>query len=144
MLVVGGSGAAAPLLRRLVLGGWQVSAGALNTGDADQILAEALGVPYVAIPPFAPMDDAAAEKTVALAVAADAVVVCQVPFGHGNVANLAAAVEAARAGKRVVLIGEIEGRDFTGGAAAALWRAAIEAGALVVADGDAAEAELLR
>ena len=64
VLVIGGSGAAAQLLRRLVLGGWQVSAGALNAGDADQILAEALGVPYVAIPPFAPMDRDAAEQTV--------------------------------------------------------------------------------
>jgi len=144
VLVIGGSGAAAPLLRRLVLGGWQVSAGALNTGDADQILAEALGVPYVALPPFAPMDDAAAEKAAALAVASDAVVVCQVPFGHGNVANLAAAATAAKAGKRVVLVGGIEGRDFTGGTAATLWHQAIEVGARVVADGDAVEAELRR
>ena len=76
------------------------------------------------------MDAAAdAETSATLARAADAVVVCQVPFGHGNVANLAAAVAAARAGKRVVLIGDIEGRDFTGGAADALWREALEAGA---------------
>lgn len=144
VLVVGGSGAAAPLLRRLVLGGWKVSAGALNTGDADQILAEALGVPYVAIPPFAPMDSVAAEETSSRARATDAVVVCQVPFGHGNVANLAAAVDAAKGGRRVVLIGEIDGRDFTGGAAGALWDEALAAGAVAVPDTDAAEKELLR
>lgn len=144
VLVIGGSGAAAPLLRRLVLAGWQVSAGALNAGDADQILAEALDVPYVAIPPFAPMDETAAEETVALARACDAVVVCRVPFGHGNVANLFAAAEAAKDGKRVVLIGDIEGRDFTGGAAQALWEEAAKAGALRVPDDDAAESALLR
>jgi len=143
VLVIGGSGAAVQLLRRLVLGGWQVSAGALNAGDADQVLAEALGVPYVAIPPFAPMDEIAATRTADHARAADAVVVCQVPFGHGNVANLAAAVEAARAGRRVVLIGDIEGRDFTGGTARDLWRDAIDAGAVVVPDIDEAESRLL-
>jgi uncharacterized protein with NAD-binding domain and iron-sulfur cluster len=67
-----------------------------------------------------------------------------VPFGHGNVANLAAAAKAARAGRRVVLIGEIEGRDYSGGAAATLWQEAVAADAVVVPDGDAAEAELLR
>lgn len=143
VLVIGGSGAAAQLLRRLVIGGWQVSAGALNAGDADQILAEALGVPYVAIPPFAPMDEAAADKAATLARAAEAVVVCPVPFGHGNLANLAAAVQAARAGRHVVLIGDIEGRDFTGGDARELWCEALDAGAVVVSDIDSAERELL-
>ncbi len=142
VLVIGGSGAAAPLLRRLVLAGWDVSAGALNAGDADQILAEALGVPYVALSPFAPMDETAAEKTAAIAREADAVIVCQVPFGHGNVANLAAAAEAARAGRRVVLVGDIEGRDYTGGTAAVLWEKALAAGAITVADAEHAFDEL--
>ena len=100
-------------------------------------------MPYVAIPPFAPMS-ADADEMAALARAADAVVVCEVPFGHGNVANLAAAVAAARLGKCVILIGDIAGRDFTGGLADTLWREAIAAGAIVVPDADAAEAELLR
>ncbi|NTU71387.1 MAG: ABC transporter ATP-binding protein [Coriobacteriia bacterium] len=143
VFVVGGSGAAAPLMRRLVLAGWRVSAGALNAGDADQIAAEALAVPYVAIPPFAPMDAAAAERSAAAALAAEAVVVCEVPFGHGNLANLSAAAEAARAGRRVVLVGAIQGRDFTGGSAEALWREAVAAGAVSVADDTSAQAALL-
>jgi len=142
VFVVGGSGAAAPLLRRLVLGGWDVSAGALNAGDADQILAEALGIAYVMIPPFAPMSDQAARDAAEMAVRASAVIVCAVPFGHGNVGNLAAAAQAACSGRRVLLVGDIEGRDFTGGTATTLWSEALAAGAAAVSDGVAAEAAL--
>ena len=141
VLVIGGSGVAAPLMRRLVLGGWRVSAGALNTGDADQLVAEALGVEYAELPPFAPMDEAAGERVAAFAQAADAVVVCEVPFGHGNLGNLTAAV---RSGSHFVLVGAIEGRDFTGGEAARLWAQALEAGAVVMPNLDAAERALSR
>lgn len=133
VFVVGGSGVAAPLLRRLVLAGWQVSAGALNSGDADQLVADALRVEYPAIPPFAPMDAAAAVEASRLATSADVVVVCEVPFGHGNIDNLLVAV---RAKKPTVLVGDIEGRDFAGGAAASYWREALDHGALVVASAD--------
>ena len=140
--VVGGSGSAAPLLRRLVLGGWEVSAGALNTGDADETLATALGVEFPDIAPFAPMDDAAASLAAALAARADVVVVTDVPFGHGNVDNLRGAVEAVEAGVRGVLLGGVEGRDFTGGEATALWKRATTAGAIEVMSLDDAEIEL--
>ncbi|TLM97926.1 MAG: ABC transporter ATP-binding protein, partial [Actinobacteria bacterium] len=88
VFVVGGSGCAAPLMRRLVLGGWTVTAGALNAGDADAVLADALGLDYPLVPPFAPMDAASAIEAARLADAADAVVICDVPFGRGNVDNL--------------------------------------------------------
>ncbi len=139
VLVIGGSGVAAPLLRRLVLGGWRVSAGALNVGDADQLVADALGVEYAQLPPFAPMDDAAHARVRAFARAADAVVVCEVPFGHGNLGNLAAAVEG---GSKLVLVGTIDGRDFTSGSAEQLWARALAAGAVAVPDLAAAEAAL--
>lgn len=125
--VVGGSGVAAPLMRRLYLSGWQVASGALNAGDADATLADALGIPYVHLAPFAPMDADALGEATALAASADVIVVCDVPFGHGNVGNLKAAV---RAGRPLVLVGDIEGRDFTGGTAEAVWHEAVAAGAL--------------
>jgi iron complex transport system ATP-binding protein len=137
--VVGGSGVAAPLLRRLVLRGWTVTAGALNAGDADATLAEALGLEYAPIPPFAPMDAAAAVACARLAEAADAIVVCEVPFGHGNVDNLLVSV---RAGKPLVLVGDIAGRDFAGGAAASYWVEAVDGGALVVSTLDEVETAL--
>ncbi len=137
--VVGGSGAAAPLLRRLVLAGWQVSSGALNAGDADEAVATALDVEFPAIPPFGPMDAAAADEAARLAAAADVVVVTDVPFGHGNVENLRAAVSAVEGGVSGVLIGSIADRDFTGGEAERLWEQAVGAGARVVADRDEAD-----
>jgi len=137
--VVGGSGVAAPLMRRLVLAGWTVTAGALNTGDADATLADALGLDYAPIPPFAPMDAAAAVRSAQLADAADVIVVCEVPFGHGNVDNLLVAI---RAGKPLVLVGGIEGRDFAGGAAASYWREALDNGAATARDLDDVERAL--
>ncbi len=139
LLVVGGSGVAAPLMRRAVLDGWDVSAAALNAGDADATLASALGLEFVEIPPFAPMDDRAADAVSALAARADAIVVCVVPFGGGNVANLRAAVES---GRPLVLVGSIEGRDYAGGEAERLWQQALAQGARQVASADAACAAL--
>ncbi len=139
VLVIGGSGCGSQLMRRLVLAGWDVTAGALNAGDADQVLAEALGVDYAHIPPFAPMDPESVRRVAALAVSADAIVVSDVPFGHGNVENLRIAVEHAESGTPVVLLGEIEGRDYTEGAAADLWARARAAGAEGAADVDAAQ-----
>ena len=141
VLVVGGSGVAAPLMRRLVLAGWHVSAGALNTGDADQLVADALRVEHVELPPFAPMDAVAETAVRALAADTDIIVIAEVPFGHGNVANLRAAVES---GKQLVLVGGVDGRDFTGGEAARLWHAAVAEGAHVAGDLDAAFRELDR
>ena len=135
VLVIGGSGVAAPLMRRLVLAGWHVASGALNTGDADQVVAEALRVDYVELPPFAPMDAVAEALVRERAASADTVVVAEVPFGHGNLGNLRAAVES---GRRAVLIGDIANRDFTGGEATSLWDAALAAGARRVPDVDAA------
>jgi iron complex transport system ATP-binding protein len=141
VFVVGGSGSAAPLMRRLVLAGWTVSAAALNGGDADATMADALGLDYPCIPPFAPMDSQAAIAAARLADAADAVVVCDVPFGRGNIDNLLVAV---RAGKPIVLVGDIEGRDYVGGAARSYWIEAVNNGAEIVADFEAAEKALDR
>lgn len=131
VLVVGGAGSAAPLMRRLVLDGWTVLAAALNAGDADAVLADALGIEYAPIPPFAPMDSAAAIRVARLAEAADAIVVCPVPFGHGNIDNLLVAVRAERP---LVLVGTVDGRDYTGGAAESYWAEALANGAVVAGD----------
>jgi len=136
VLVIGGSGCGSQLMRRLVLAGWDVISGALNAGDADQVLAEALGVDYAHIPPFAPMDPESVGRVVALADSSDAIVVSDVPFGHGNVDNLRIAAERAESGTPVVLLGEIEGRDYAEGAAADLWARARAAGAQSAADVD--------
>jgi iron complex transport system ATP-binding protein len=129
VLVVGGSGVAAPLMRRLAHAGWRLTAAALNTGDADETLATVLGAEHPVIAPFAPMDEPAEKAVADLAAGADVIVVCEVPFGHGNLANLRAVVAS---GRSLVLVGGIGGRDFTGGEAARLWDAAVDSGATLV------------
>jgi iron complex transport system ATP-binding protein len=135
VLVIGGAGSAASLMRQLVLAGYGVSAAALNEGDPDALVARALGIAYASVPAFAPMDSDAAIDVARAAEKVDAVVVCDVPFGHGNIDNLLIAV---RAEKPLVLVGDIEGRDFAGGAARSYWIEAVrDRGAVVVADTEA-------
>jgi iron complex transport system ATP-binding protein len=142
LFVVAGSGRGALLMRRLTLAGWELVAGALNEGDVDHGVAVALGVEHAAVAPFAAIDDAARALTRELIKRVDAVVVCDVPFGGSNLANLEIAVEAASAGRPVLLVGQIEGRDFANGEATQLWRRATDAGAIVVGDASAVPATL--
>jgi len=69
-------------------------------------------------------------------------VVSEVPFGHGNVGNLRAAVKACLSGTALILVGDIEGRDFTGGEARRLWSQAVDAGCVCVPDAAAAQLAL--
>lgn len=131
--LVAGSGSGAALMRRLSLAGFEVSTAALNLGDVDEGVARALGLTRVTLPPYGAMDDAARARVRDVISAADAVVVCRVPFGGANVDNLRLAVESSRP---LVLIGEIAGRDFTQGVAEKLWERAIARGAQAVASDD--------
>ncbi|MHB9004248.1 MAG: ABC transporter ATP-binding protein [Coriobacteriia bacterium] len=134
VFVVGGSGAAAPLMRRLALAGYRVTSGALNVGDIDLAVADALGLQFVKISAFAQMDASSEAAVRELAVAADVRVVAPVPFGHSNLGNLRAVVQSA--GPTVFVGGFDEDRDFAGGAAFDLAQAALEAGAVVANDID--------
>jgi iron complex transport system ATP-binding protein len=86
--VVGGGGTAARTLYLLSAAGYEVTVGAVNEGDSDTETARQLGLEAVTVPPYAPVDDAAADRVAALARAADAVVVADLEVGEGNLANL--------------------------------------------------------
>jgi iron complex transport system ATP-binding protein len=142
VLVVGGSGTAAPLLRRLHLAGYDVAAAALNRGDVDQAVAEALGLVRVDLPAFGEVDSHAEAEVGRLAAGADAIVVCNVPFGRANLGNLRALEHAAA---RTVMIGAFgPEREFSGGDATALVGLLRSAGAVTVPDAGAAVAEVER
>jgi iron complex transport system ATP-binding protein len=129
--LVCGAGSGASLMRRLALAGFGLYAGALERGDVDHAVAEALGAVMVDLPAFSGMSEPDERAVLDGYRGCDAVIVCPTPFGGANVANLRA---AARAGRPLVLIGEMDAeRDFTGGAARRLWDAALEAGAHRVA-----------
>lgn len=130
--LVCGSGTGIAIMRDLVRNGYAVAAGALNRGDVDQAVAEALGVQHVALPPFGEMG-AHEEAAVRSAYAeARCVVVCPTAFGRSNLPNLRAAFDS---GRPLVLVGEMTAdRDFSGGAATALWKQALARGATRVSD----------
>jgi iron complex transport system ATP-binding protein len=121
--VIGGAGRGADAMRRLVEAGYDVSAGVLHASDTDAALAERLNLVRVSVPAFSQIDEEAADAGRALALAAHLVVVCDAPFGPGNVENLRMALAAVDAGVEVVLLEQvpIRERDFTGGEATALW-----------------------
>lgn len=123
--VVGGAGRGAPLLRRLAEAGFDVSVGVLHGSDTDAAVAERLNLVRVSVPPFSTIDEESAAGCRALMLAADLLVVCDAPFGPGNVANLRLALAAARVGVRTVLLEQIPiaERDFSGGEATELWTA---------------------
>ena len=112
-------------MRGLAERGYEVSAGVLHGSDTDEVVAERMNLPRVSVPPFSEIDQAAAEEALALMRAAAVVVVCDAPYGPGNLANLRCALRAARDGVRVVLLQQVppRERDFTGGEATRLWEA---------------------
>ena len=122
--VVGGAGRGSRIMRDLAERGFEVSAGVLHATDSDAVTAERLNLLRVSVPPFSTIDGAAAEDAFAMMRESDLVVVCDAPFGPGNVANLRLALRAAEAGSRVVVVEQVPmgERDFTGGEATDLWR----------------------
>jgi iron complex transport system ATP-binding protein len=123
--VIGGAGRGAPLLRRLSEAGYDVSVGVLHATDTDAMVAERLNLLRVSVPPFSEIDEAAAAECRSMIADADLLVVCDAPYGPGNLANLALALEAARTGVRTILLDQVPmaERDFTGGRATELWQA---------------------
>ena len=120
--VVGGGGAGASLLTRLVDAGYRVTAGTLHLLDTDAQRAEELGIPYAAEVPFAPIGREARAQNARLLDAARAIVVAPMAIGPANLANLQDLL--GRSGTVPILL--LEGaapdrRDFVGGEGARSW-----------------------
>ena len=130
--LISGSGTGAPLMRRLVLEGFEVSAGALSLDDTDGAVAIALALPMREIAPFAAMTVEDEDAVSRLVAAADVIVALPTPFGPENLGNLRASLPCAA---RTVLVGSLEANmDFARGEAADLWNALGSAGASACAD----------
>jgi iron complex transport system ATP-binding protein len=130
VFVLAGSGAGAAIMRDLVQAGYEVVAGALNEGDIDQAVADALGIAHVKLPAFGEMDEAAEGRVRSLVAESSVAVVSEVPFGGANVGNLRAVADTR---VRAILIGDVVGRDFTQGRATDLTEKLVAAGALRIA-----------
>jgi iron complex transport system ATP-binding protein len=128
--VVAGGGCGEEILRRLSLCGYRLSCGVLNRQDTDALAAEALGTETALEQPFSPISAEALACGHVLANAAEAVIVCEVPFGAGNLANLVLAEQALTEEKPVfVNTRNLAARDFTGGQATARITALVQGGA---------------
>lgn len=121
--VVGGAGRGARTMRGLLEAGYEVSAGVLHSSDTDAAVAERMNLVRITVPAFSPIDEASAKECAELMAGADMLIVCDAPYGPGNVANLRLALRAAKAGVRTILVERVPigERDFTGGEATALW-----------------------
>jgi iron complex transport system ATP-binding protein len=122
--VIAGGGAGAELYYALLAAGWRVSTGVLNLLDTDEEIARALKLEHITAPPFSPISDEAYQRAQQIIADADAVVIADTPFGHGNLRNLQLALWAQAQGVLVyaLTIRPIEQRDFTEGEATRLWR----------------------
>jgi iron complex transport system ATP-binding protein len=102
-----------------------VSVGVLHATDTDAVVAERMNLLRVTVPPFSEIDEGSADACRDMIRRADLLVVCDAPYGPGNLANLRIALEAARAGTSTVLVERMPmaERDFTGGRATELWDA---------------------
>jgi iron complex transport system ATP-binding protein len=131
--VIGGAGRGAAVLRLLAERGFDVTAGVLHAGDTDETVAQRLNLLRVTVPPFSVIDARSANDCRDFIARASLLVVCDAPFGPGNLENLRLALQAAERGLRTILVEQIpiEERDFTGGQATALWLALRELATVV-------------
>jgi iron complex transport system ATP-binding protein len=121
--VIGGAGRGASAVRSLAELGFEVSIGVLHSGDTDEAVAERLNLVRVVVPPFSAIDEGSARDCWEMIRAASLLVVCDAPFGPGNIENLRLADRALAQGLPTILLEgvPIEERDFTGGRATELW-----------------------
>lgn len=137
--VICGGGSGGPVFARLVDAGYEVTAGVINIGDTDQESAETLGIEYVEDAPFSPISETAEIANREFIDRADAVILTDVPFGAGNLANLRCAAYAVDRGKRVAVVGDPERfteRDFMDGEVTRMLTAIMKSGASVLASPD--------
>ncbi len=129
VLVIGGGGAASPLLPSLVRRHY-VCLGVIAPLDSDYEVAQQLGIPVIVEAPFASVSEGALRKLRQELQRAQQVIIAPLWVGPGNMAVLTAVSEHADPAKVLVVdpqgIGE---RDFTGGRAQAVLQALLDAGA---------------
>jgi iron complex transport system ATP-binding protein len=132
--IICGEGSGVDSARRLLLRGYRVSLGVLNTGDTDQKIGRTLGLPMALEGPFSSISERGMEENRKLIEKADLVLVERFHIGPGNLDNLRAALEALEKGKRVIALENNLEYDFTGGEAKAYYRRLKEKGAVFIPD----------
>jgi iron complex transport system ATP-binding protein len=119
--VIAGGGTAQKFLYKLDNEGYPLSIGVLNIGDADWQAAKELGIETVEAPPFIDVTEKEINENRELIKKADLVILSDLPFGHGNLANLKILLEFPEKQKILFSNLNIEKRDYIKGKAAAIW-----------------------
>lgn len=134
--LIGGGGSASRMIKELCDGGYDVSLGVVNVFDADFETAKLFEVPCVVEAPFSPITSESYEKNIRFIRESELVILCNVPFGEGNLLNLEAALEALGMGVEVLVQNKVpvEKRDYTGGKAKKIFEKLLDKGAHLVED----------
>jgi iron complex transport system ATP-binding protein len=132
--IICGEGSGVDSARRLLLRGYRVSLGVLNTGDTDQKIGKTLGLPMALEGPFSSISERGMEENRRLIETSDLVLLERFHIGPGNLRNLKAALEALEKGKKVIVLENNLEYDFTGGEARAYYRSLQEKGAAFIPD----------
>jgi iron complex transport system ATP-binding protein len=132
--IICGEGSGMDSARRLLLRGYRVSLGVLNTGDTDQKIGRTLGLPMALEGPFSAISERGMEENRKLIEKADLVLVERFHVGPGNLDNLRAALEALDKGKKVIVLENNLEYDFTGGEAKTCYQRLKEREAVFIPD----------
>lgn len=101
--VLAGGGSGELLMRSLADAQIPFSAGPLNAGDSDALLAQRLAELCILEPPYAAVSEVGLASAREHMLRASAVIVAPMPLGRGNISLLQGAAEARRAGVPVLL-----------------------------------------
>ncbi|WP_133516117.1 ABC transporter ATP-binding protein [Halanaerobium saccharolyticum] len=124
--IIAGGGTAKNWLYKLENLGYQLSIGVLNIGDADWQAAKELGIEIVEAPPFIDISEAEIKKNKKLIERADLIILSDLPFGHGNLANLKVLLDYPEKAKILFSNFDIKKRDYIKGKAEKIWNKLLE------------------
>lgn len=102
--VIAGGGSGELMMRTLADAGIGFSAGPLNVGDSDYVLAQRLAASCIVEPPYAPVSAEGLTVARTRMLEAQAIILCPMPLGTGNSALIAVALAACKVGRTVVLL----------------------------------------
>jgi iron complex transport system ATP-binding protein len=124
--IIAGGGTAKKFIYKLENLGYQLSIGVLNIGDADWQAAKELGIEIVEAPPFIDISETEIKKNKKLIEKADLIILSELPFGHGNLANLEILLDYPDKTKILFSKLDIKKRDYIKGKAEKIWNKLLE------------------
>lgn len=132
--LVCGGGSGQEALNWLLERGYPLTGGVLNQGDTDWQTLVQNDRQVVEERPFSPIMPETYAELLTTMGRADLVLVTDLPFGPGNLANLEAVLKMSHQGKPVYLLQKvgIAERDFTGGKAQAIYQELLQRGARIL------------